>query len=194
MLAYITIALTPTLLAHHDVLLEVMSRGAASIITGGALARVGREPLAVVVLAPMTCVFTYALFYWWGGRLWGDRLISYYTKDSPRRRRWVTRGEAWVRRWGVWALVVAWFVPVPVAVVEVLCGTSGMPFVRYFVGAFVGRLLWVGFLIGLGWSIGHPAVHVVSVIGRYGLYVTAGIVVLMVAVAVSRSRNAGAQS
>lgn len=190
-LSYISIGLTPSLLAHHDLLLETLSQGTSAIVTGGALARVGHEPLLLVALAPMSVIPMYALFYWWAGQLWGDQLLGHYAKGSPRRARWIRRSEAGVRRWGVWALIAAPFLPIPTFVVEVLCGAVGMPLWLYLVGATIGMLLWEGLLIGLGWAIGHPAVHAVTVISHYSLWITIGLVAVVIAVAVVRRGRAG---
>lgn len=188
-LAYVALALTPTLLAHHAITLEAMTGSVASVVTGGAYARVGRAPLWLVVVAPFTGIAFYGLPYWWAGRLWGHQLLEYYCRGYPRRQVWVRRAEALVRRWGVWAIVAAYVLPIPALPVEVLCGVSLMPLWLYLVGQFVGMALWVGLLVGLGWSIGHPAVHAVNVVTHYALWVTIGIVVVIFVTAYFRARR-----
>jgi hypothetical protein len=69
-------AATPSLLAHHDTLLEALSSSAVSIVTGGALARVGRASLLLVVLAPLCVIVLNDLFLWWAGRRWGARIVT----------------------------------------------------------------------------------------------------------------------
>jgi membrane protein DedA with SNARE-associated domain len=190
-LSYVCLVLTPTLIAHHVVLLETLSGSISSIVTGGAYARVGREPLGLVALAPVTGIPMYGLFYWWAGRLWGDRIVAAYVQGNPRRGRWVAKAEGVIRDRGVWALIAAPFLPIPTIVVEVLCGVSGMGLGLYLVGEVVGLALWEGLLIGLGWAIGHPAVHVVNAINHYALWVTIGLVVAIVAFSAMRQWRAG---
>lgn len=189
-LTYAALALTPSLLAHHAVALEAMTGGVTSIVTGGAFARVGRAPLWLVVVAPFTCVLLYGIPYWWAGRLWGNRLLDYYCQGNPRRVKWVRRAEASVRRYGVWAIVAAYVLPIPALPVEVICGISGMRLRLYLVGQALGMGLWVGLLVSLGWVIGHPAVHAVHVVTDYALWLTLGIIVVAMVVTWLRMQRA----
>lgn len=193
-LAYVTIALTPSLLAHHVLILELMSGGASSIVTGGAMAKVGLEPLSLVALAPLPSIPFYAISYWWAGRLWGDLMVANYARGSVRKARRAVRAEAAVRRYGFWVLIVSPFVPVPSFIISVMCGASGMSLWLYLLGTTIGLLLWEGMLIGLGYAIGHPAVHAVKVIGHYSLYVTIGVVVVVIVASAMRQRRAAAVS
>jgi membrane protein DedA with SNARE-associated domain len=184
---YALLAATPTLLAHHDLALEATSGSLASIVTGGALASQGREPIVLVVLAPMTSVLLYDVFYWWAGKLWGPPVIAQFVAKTPRWDRRTARAEDLVRRHGVWALIVAYFLPaVPIVLVQAFCGVSGMPLWRFLLGDALALLLRVGALVGLGYAIGEPAVHLANTIGRYGLRVTIGIVVVFMMVAIVR--------
>jgi membrane-associated protein len=186
---YVFIVLAPSMLAHHGVLLEALDGYNAAIIGGGAFARVGREPLLLVVLAPLLTVALYDVFYWWAGRRWGNRIVALYTANNPRAARWVARGERIVNRRGILALTVAYYMPFPNVVIYVLCGVSEMPLWAFLLGDVIGTLLWVGLLVGLGWSIGHPAVHVVNEISHYSLITTVAIVVGIVAVTSLRYRR-----
>jgi membrane-associated protein len=187
--SYAFIGLTPSLLAHHGVLLEALAGTNAAIVSGGAFARVGRDSLLLVVLAPIATIALYDVFYWWAGRLWGDRVTAFYTKHNPRAARWLDRAERLVRRRGIWTLAVAYYLPIPNPVLYVSCGASGMPLWTFLLGDLMGLLLWEALLVGLGWAIGHPAVHLVGEIGHYSLWVTIGLVVLVIAIASFRQRR-----
>lgn len=187
---YAFIGLTPSLLLHHGVLLEALAGTNAAIVSGGAFARIGRDSLWLVVVAPLLTILLYDVFYWWAGRLWGNRIIAFYTRSNPRAARWVDRGERLVRRRGVWALAVAYYLPFPNVVIYVSCGVSGMSLWMFLLGDVIGTLLWVGLLVGLGWSIGHPAVHVVNEIGHYSLAVTVALVVVLIGLGMWRRRPA----
>jgi membrane-associated protein len=188
--SYVFIGVTPSLLAHHGVLLEALSGGNAAIVTGGAFARVGRDSLVLVILAPLCTVLLYDVFFWWAGRLWGDQVMAFYTRQNPRAARWIQRSERIVRRRGVVALAVAYYLPLPNIVIYLSCGVSGMPLWTFLLGDVIGTLLWEALLIGLGWAIGHPAVHVVDEIGKYSLRVTIALVVVVIGVSVIRQRRA----
>jgi membrane protein DedA with SNARE-associated domain len=185
--SYALLAATPTLLAHHDLTLEATSGSLASIVTGGALASQGREPIVLVVLAPMTSVLLYDVFYWWAGKLWGQPIIARFVAQTPRWDRRTVRAEDLVRRHGVWALIVGYFLPaVPIVLVQAFCGVSGMPLWRFLLGDALALLLRVGALVGLGYAIGAPAVRLANTIGKYGLRVTIGIVVVIMVLSIVR--------
>jgi membrane-associated protein len=189
--SYALLAVTPELLAHHVLILEAATGGIASIVTGGALASVGRDPLFLVVLAPMSSVLLYDVFYWWAGRLWGPVVIGRFVAQTPRWARWTARAEDLVRRRGIWALIASYLLPIPTVLVQVFCGVSGMPLWLYLIGDAIGLLLWIGLLVGVGWAIGTPAIHVVKAINHYSLWITVAIVVLIVASAVLKQSRAG---
>jgi membrane protein DedA with SNARE-associated domain len=187
--SYVFLAITPKLLAHHSLFLEAFAGKNAAIVTGGALARVGRQSLLLVVLAPLLPVLLYDVFVWWGGRLWGNWLLGFYTQNSPRSARWMTRAEALVRRRGIWVLMVAYYLPIPNVLLYVSCGLSGMPLWAFILGDMIGTLLWEALLVTLGWVSGQHAVHVVNLINHYSNYVLIGIVVVIVAMSVVRTRR-----
>jgi membrane protein DedA with SNARE-associated domain len=188
---YVLLAITPELLAHHDLTLEAVGGSMVSIATGGALASQGREPIVLVVLAPLTSVLLYDVFYWWAGTLWGQPFIARFVAQTPRWDRRTARAEELVRRHGVWALVAAYFLPVPIVLVQAFCGVSGMPLWRFVLGDGFALLLRVGVLVGLGYAIGEPAVRLAMTVSRYGLRVSIGIVVLVVVVAIVKQSRVG---
>jgi membrane-associated protein len=188
---YALLAVTPELLAHHVLILEAASGGITSIVTGGAFASAGRDPLVLVVLAPMCSVLLYDVFYWWAGRLWGDVAVQRLVANKPRWAKWTARAETMVRRRGVWALMASYYLPIPTVLVQATCGISGMPLWLFLLGDAVALLLWVALLVGLGYAIGQPAVHVVKLISHDARWVTIGIVVLIVVVTTVKQSRGG---
>jgi membrane protein DedA with SNARE-associated domain len=181
---------TPVLLAHHDTLLEALSASAVSMVTGGALARVGRASLLLVVLAPLCGIALADVFYWWAGRRWGERIAAFYRKRSPRSGRWIETADRWVLRHGVRTVAVAYFLPVPNALVFLSCGTAGMPLATFVVGDIIGTLLWTALLVEIGWTAGRQGVRIVDAVQHYELVLVLAVVVLAVAVGVLRRRRA----
>jgi membrane protein DedA with SNARE-associated domain len=186
---YVFLALTPSLLAHHVLVLEALAGSNASIVTGAALAKIGREPLAAVIIAPLLTIALYDVFLWWAGRRWGNALVGFYARSSPRAARWIDRTERLVRRRGIWVLFVSYYLPLPNFLVYVSCGTSGMPLWTFVIGDIVGTLLWEALLVSLGWAIGHHAVHIVDVIGHYSTWLTVAIIVCLVGASLRRSHR-----
>jgi len=178
--SYTLIALSPRLLAHHAILLEALNGSTVAIVTGGAMVRVGRDPLFLVAVAPLITVVTYDVFFWWAGRRWGNSIAGFYTRNNPRAARWIARAERLVHKYGIWALMANYYLPIPNFVIFLACGTSGLPLWMFVLGDLIGLLAWEALLIGLGWGVGHPAVHVVDQISHYSTRVTIAVIAVIV--------------
>jgi len=184
---YVLSVLTPSLLAHHALLLEALSGNVASIIIGGAEARVGHTPLALVLLAPLLGIVLYDVAVWWAGRLWGNALLSRFVR-TPRGRRRLARTEGWIARRGVIPLAFAYFLPLPNPATYLLCGASGMTLAAFVLGDVVGTLLWTSVIAGLGWAAGRPALRLLHAFDHYSVAVTVAVVIVLVAVRRLRRR------
>ena len=179
------------MLAHHDTLLEALSSSAVSMVTGGALARVGRASLVLSLLAPLCGILLVDIFYWWAGRRWGDRVVAVLSTSQPRTARLIDRADRWVLRHGIGTLTVSYFLPVPNPLVYLSCGTAGMSLAVFLIGDAIGTLLWTGLLVGLGWQIGKQAIDVINAINHYELLITIGLVVVIVVLNIARQRRRG---
>lgn len=183
---YVLSLLTPSLLAHHPLLLEALSGNVASIVIGGAGARAGRHGLLPVLLAPLLGVLLYDVAVWWAGRLWGNSLLGRFVR-TPRARRRLAQTEGWVARRGVLVLAVAYFLPLPNPATYLLCGASGMPLAVFVLGDVLGTLLWTSVMAALGWAVGRPALDLLDAVDHYALAVTVAVVVLVAVVRRTRS-------
>lgn len=169
-----------SLVGTHPVLLELLNGTTEAIVSAAAFARVGHGSLAVAILAAIPGLMYFDLLYWWAGRLWGERVILLLSGRRKHGPRFIAR----VRRWGRWftwpAVVAAPFLPVPTAIVYAVAGWAGMSALTFLVLDLIGSLLWTGLLVGLGYSLGQQAVTVAQAISRYGLWISIGIIVLVV--------------
>jgi membrane-associated protein len=177
-----------SLVGTHPVLLEVLNGSTEAIVSGAAFARVGHGSLTVVLLAAIPGLMKFDLLYWLAGRLWGERIILLLSGRRKHGPRFMAR----VQRWGwkfTWpAVVVAPFLPVPNVIVYATAGWAGMSWVTFLVLDAIGSLLWAGMLAGLGYSLGQHAVTVAQTVSRYGLWISIGIVVLIVIGQIRSSR------
>jgi membrane-associated protein len=175
-----TIPVRASLLGTHPVLLELLNGSTESIITAAAFARVGHGTLIVVLLAAVPGLMKFDPIYWWAGRLWGERVIAMFGGKRNRGARYMKRVERW-GRWFTWpAVVVSNFLPIPSAIIYLIAGWTGMRLVTFIILDAIGSLLWAGLLAGLGYELGHHAVVVAQTISHYGLWVTIGLVVIIV--------------
>jgi membrane protein DedA with SNARE-associated domain len=98
-----------------------------------------------------------------------------------------------VQRWGrkfTWpAVIVAPFLPIPSAIIFVVVGWAGMRLVTFIILDAIGTLLWAGLLAGLGYALGHHAVVVAQAISHYGLWISIGLIVVIVFFQVRSQRH-----
>jgi membrane protein DedA with SNARE-associated domain len=177
----------PSLIGSNPVLLEALRGSTAAMIAGGAFARVGQASLALAVLAPLPTLFMADPFLWWAGRLWGPDVVRHLGARGPRGKRRTDRAARVLERYGSWAVVFAYLLPIPSSVIYAAAGWTGMRLRRFLLLDLIGTLLWVGLIVGLGYGIGRSAVHVAHVITRYSLYLTVALVVGTFAVVAFRA-------
>jgi membrane protein DedA with SNARE-associated domain len=195
LLTLATVPLRPVLLAQSPLALAGLSGSRTVMVTLGALAAVGRMDLWWLGLVLGTLgVVKYDPLFWWAGRLWGRGLLRMVTGSaSPRAARGAARAERLAARWGVPAILLTYAVPlVPSTIVSATVGAAGMSLRRFLLanlaGAFATRCLYMY----LGYRIGQPVVDVLETVDRYLLWVSLGLVVVVVAGAVRRARTAAA--
>jgi membrane protein DedA with SNARE-associated domain len=182
----------PALLGTHPVLLEAVSGSMAAIVTGGAFASVGRASLVLVVLAAIPGIMLFDPFFWWAGRRWGERALRVVAGGSPRAARVVARTERWVRRFGWRAVLAAYFLPVPSALIFAAAGWTGMRLRTLLVLDLLGALPWIALLVAGGYAGGTSAVHVAETISHDALLLGAAALLAVVAVQLVRGRRAAA--
>jgi membrane protein DedA with SNARE-associated domain len=169
-----------SLVGTHPVWLVLLNGSTEGIVSGAAFARVGHGSLAVVLLAAIPGLMKFDLLYWWAGRLWGERIILLLSGRRKHGPRFMARVSRW-GRWFTWPIVVvAPFLPLPNPIVYAVAGWAGMSIVTFLILDLIGTMMWAGMLVGLGYSLGHHAVVVAQTISRYGLWVSIGIIVLVV--------------
>jgi membrane-associated protein len=168
------------LVGTHPVLLEVLNGNTAAIISAAAFVRVGHGSLVVVLLASIPGLMKFDLIYWWAGRLWGERLIAILSGRRNRGGRYMNRVQRWGRKFTWPAMIVANFLPIPTAIIYVVAGWSGMGWITFLILDVIGTLLWAGLLAGLGYELGHHAVVIAQTISHYGLWISIGLVVVIV--------------
>ena len=174
-----------SLVGTHPVFLELLNGSTEAIVSGAAFARVGHGSLTVVLLAAIPGLMKFDLIYWWAGRLWGERIVHLFAGQRERQRR---RGQKFierVNRWGRWftwpAVIISPFLPIPNAIIYAVAGWTGMSWVTFLILDIIGTLSWAGMLAGLGYALGQHAVSVAQTVSKYGLWVSIGIVVLVIA-------------
>jgi membrane-associated protein len=182
---------TPSLIGTHPVLLEALRGSTASLVTGGAFARVGRASLVLALLVPLPTLMMSDPFVWWAGRLWGPEVIELVAGRGARERRGTQRALRYIERGRSWAIVLAPVLPVPSVIIYAAAGWTGMRLRWFFALDLLGTFSWVALIVGLGYALGRPAVNVAHKITHYSLLITLGLVAVSVVIAVWRTSRAG---
>ncbi|MHB8489026.1 MAG: DedA family protein [Candidatus Dormibacteria bacterium] len=178
---YAGLPLTPLLLGRNPVLLSALRGSIASMVAAGAFARIGKAPLLLALIAPLPISMMTDPFFFWAGKRYGRSLINFLSESDPRWRRRAARGERFFKKYGVWTIVFAPFLPAPSPLFYMAAGEAGMPFAIFVTADVIGTLAYVGLIVGAGWAIGQPAVTVAQTISNYALWVIVAMVVLIVA-------------
>jgi len=87
-------------------------------------------------------------------------------------------------------VVLSPFLPIPNALIYAAAGWTGMNWLTFLILDAIGSLAWAGMLAGLGYALGQSAIDVAQQISKYGLWVSIGIVIVVV---VAQMRGARAQ-
>ena len=177
---YVMLPFRASLLGTHPVLSELLNGSTEAIIAAAAFARVGHGSLVVALLAAIPGLMKFDPLYWWAGRLWGERIIALLSGKRNRGAKYMGRVDRWGRKFTWPAVLVSQFLPIPNAIIYVIAGWAGMRLVTFIILDVIGSLLWAGMLVGLGYELGHRAVVVAQTISHYGLWVSIGLVVVIV--------------
>lgn len=174
--SFALIPAVPSLIGRDPVLLEALRASTAAMVAAGAFARAGQASLALALLAPMPTLLMTSPFLWWAGRLWGPLAAKYLAGRSQRAKRRTDRAVRLLERYESWAVVSAYVLPVPSALIYAAAGWTGMSLRRFLLLDLAGTSLWVVLIVGLGYAIGHDAVNVAHAISRYGLILTLALI------------------
>lgn len=174
-------------LLRHPVL-HLATGAMSGLVAGGARARVGELPLALVVSLGLLGLVLFDGFYYWTGRRFRNRIRSDLVTllSLPPRR--LEQAERLVGRWGVWLLVVEYFLPVPNFVLMMLVGAARVPLWKFVLADLVGTSIWLSLLVGAGYWAGEGAVSVVDAVTEQALVVTLVLTVVLTWVNVRRAR------
>ena len=176
---YAGIPLGTALQFTQPLLAELLRGSTISLIIAGAFAAGGRLPLWAVLLAPIPYTMLTDPFYYWAGRRYGRRVVGFLETYDRRWHRRAKRAERAFHRFGLWTILVAYFLPVPNDLLYFAAGDARIPFVPFILVDFVGTLAYIGLWISLGWVLGAPARSVADTLGKYSWYITIGLVVVI---------------
>ena len=186
---YAMLPFRASLVGTHPVLLVLLNGSTEGIVSAAAFARVGHGTLIVVLLAAIPGLMKFDPLYWWAGRLWGERVIALLSGRRNRGAKYMNRVHRWGRKFTWPAVVIANFLPIPSAIIYVIAGWAGMRLLTFIILDIIGSLMWAGTLAGLGYELGHHAVVVAQSISHYGLWISLGLVAVIIVFQVRSQRH-----
>jgi membrane protein DedA with SNARE-associated domain len=176
---YAGIPLGTALQFNRPLFAELLRGSTISLIIAGAFASGGRLPLWGVLLAPIPYTMLTDPFYYWAGRRYGRPLVGYLEKHDRRWHKRARRAESFFGRWGLWAILLAYFVPIPNDLLYFGAGDARIGFWRFIAVDLVGTLMFISLWVSLGFVIGRPAERVADAIGQYSGRITIALVVVI---------------
>jgi membrane protein DedA with SNARE-associated domain len=169
------------LVGTHPILGELANGATESIIAAAAFARVGRASLAVAILVAFPGAMKFDPIWWWAGRLWGEKIVLLISGRRTAGPKYLARVRKWGWRFSWPAVIVSPFLPIPNSIIYVVVGSAGMSLGTFLILDLIGSALWIGLLIGLGYELGQRAVNIAETISHYSLWVSLGLVALVLA-------------
>lgn len=167
---YAGLPLNAIFIGTRPVFLELIRGSTVSMIAAGGFARVGRAALPATIVAPILISMWTDPCYFYAGRRYGRRILEYYERTDPAWRKRIARGERFFRRFGLWTVVFAPFLPVPSALFYLAAGEAGVPFLAFIAADLAGTLLYIVMFVAVGWFVGQHAVDVAQTISHYALW------------------------
>lgn len=162
------LGLAGILFAETGLLVGIVLPGDSLLVTVGLLASIQKLNLAVALV-------TLFLSSWMGhqvGYIWGHYLgpgLKY--RVNPKH---LDQTEAFFRRYGSMAVVLAPLAPVVRTLMPFVSGGLGMPWPRFALLSLLGTLIWTQGITLLGFWVGNA----IPGLDKYLLVVVAGVVVL----------------
>jgi membrane-associated protein len=173
--------LIPALVESHPALLEFLRGSTASIINMGARARIGETSIVLAVLLGVPSLMMFDWVFWWAGRRWGDAVFVWLLGGpGPKTDQRLARLHRIEARVGPFAVVFAYLLPIPSALIYAAVGDGGMRLGVFLVLDVIGTLLWTGLLSAAGYGFGQRAVDVADAISHYGLWAVAALVLVVI--------------
>jgi membrane-associated protein len=187
----LALPLVPALVSSHPALLELIRGSTASIINMGARARIGQASIVEAVLLAIPSLMMFDWIFWWAGRRWGDGVFTWLLGGpGPKTDQRLARLHRIEARVGPFAVVLAYLLPVPAALIYAAVGDGGMRLGVFLVLDLLGTLLWTSLLAAAGYGFGQDAVDFADALAHYALWLTIALVVVVVIQSQRRVRRA----
>ena len=172
-------------LLMHPLIYTLMVGGYTSAVVSGANASVGNGHWLVFLLCSVLGAVKFMPVYWAMGGKWGMEFIDMSLQYMPRAHRFFQRAvksESTKMYAGTLAFIPLGYLPGPVPN-TVVNAVAGLLKIRFWIMLAVNVLSILavnGLFMWLGYTYGDQVLEVVEVVNRYLLWITLGLVGLMI--------------
>ncbi|MFD5867350.1 hypothetical protein ACFWGD_01880 [Corynebacterium sp. NPDC060344] len=172
-------------LLSHPMAYALMVGGYTSATIGGANASVGNGMWWLFLAATLVGALKFMPVYWLMGRRWGMEFIEMSLQYMPRARRFFTKAltkESGKTKATILGLLPLGYAPGPVPgnLLNAIAGLLRVGFWPLLALNVLAVLAVNGLFMWLGFTFGDQILEVVEVVNRYLLWITLGLLALMV--------------
>ncbi len=146
------IGIIAAVFAESGVLIGIFLPGDSLLITAGLLASSGL--LNIWVLVPLCIIAAIAgdSVGYATGKYFGPKIFT--DKSRFLKKEYVTRTEAFFKRYGPAAIVLARFTPIVRTLTPIMAGVGSMHYRTFLAYNIIGGVLWAGLLLALSYFAG----------------------------------------
>lgn len=166
-------------LAENTALLGLILPGGTLVLLGAVYAQEGSMSLPGVLLLGWAGMIAGTSLDFAFGR-WGLHSTLGHTRLVQRLQPRLVDAQRFLRRHGMWALLLAHFIGHVRSFVAITAGASRLSYRRFLAYEAVAALAWNTVWVGAGYLIGSEIETVQRVMGRAGLVIAAAAVVLYI--------------
>ncbi|MEK4418685.1 MULTISPECIES: DedA family protein [Bacillus] len=112
------------------------------------------------------------------GKIFGTKVLDKLMKK--KKAKYLITSQEMVRKYGHFALIISYFIPVVRHVVPYLVGMNNMSFKRYAIYSYVTGFVWVLVYFVIGSIFGKHIEMIVVLVNQYGMYFGGIIIVISV--------------
>jgi membrane protein DedA with SNARE-associated domain len=142
--------------------------------------RLGSQDLGSVLIAAFIGQFIGLMGAYLIGRYAGLEAITRYGRYILVTPHELARAQRAFERFGAPLVVIGAFVPGIQGLIGYIAGIAGYPRGRFIVFAALGKLVWIGGLVELGYLLGNNTEQLDAVIGRVGFAVGSLLIGLLI--------------
>lgn len=152
--------------------LEFLNGGLITVVVAGAFVHAGRASLSVALLAPLALWLPVDVASWWAGRRFGPRAADWLVRRGVGTPTAIARAEHNLDRYGIGAVVLGPWLPLPTALIYAATGWRRLPLVIFIGADTIGTLARSVIFLLVGYQAEVRAVTIARDISSCALALT----------------------